>query len=209
MVPAVRFRYRKAGDYRFLSHLDWRRFLERAFRRAGVPLRFSQGYNPHPRIFLAGELPTGVAGLNEWALVETTEEIDAEQFRTSLDDQLPDPLGVHEAVASPTRKIPPVAVSHWTFELAEPVAPEAVERLAGDGPLEVVTKRKGVERTVDLRPYIITAEATGSTLDLVSRHEDGRYARPRDILSALEFKTEAALATVVTRTRVILDEPGA
>ncbi|HEY6740580.1 MAG TPA: TIGR03936 family radical SAM-associated protein, partial [Actinopolymorphaceae bacterium] len=58
VVQRLRLRYAKRGRLRFSSHRDFQRALERAVRRAGVPIAYSAGFSPHPKISYAGAAPT-------------------------------------------------------------------------------------------------------------------------------------------------------
>ena len=70
-VQKLRIRYAKRGRLRFASHRDLARALERALRRAQVPMAFSAGFSPHPKISYIGAAPTGAATGRRWTL--TTE----------------------------------------------------------------------------------------------------------------------------------------
>ena len=64
--------YHKTESARYISHLDVQRTLQRAFRRAKLPLRFSEGFNPHPELSFASALATGTTSDAEWFDVELT-----------------------------------------------------------------------------------------------------------------------------------------
>jgi len=85
----LRIKYAKTANGRFLSHLDLLRTMERAFRRAGLPLAFSEGYNPHPRISYASALAVGVTSEGEYLDVELREEVPLALIRQRLDSAMP------------------------------------------------------------------------------------------------------------------------
>jgi len=97
-VQRVRLRYAKRGRLRFTSHRDFQRALERALRRAGVPMAYSAGFSPHPKISYAGAAPTGAATEAEYAELGLAVHSDPEVVRTSLDAALPDGLDIVEVV---------------------------------------------------------------------------------------------------------------
>ena len=68
----LRLRYAKRGRLRFSSHRDFQRAFERALRRAGVPMAYSQGFNPHPRVSYANSAPTGTASEAEYVEIAVT-----------------------------------------------------------------------------------------------------------------------------------------
>jgi len=66
--------------------------LERTFRRVQVPIKFSQGFNPHPKISFATALPIGVSSEGEYMDIETTEKVDLEEFINTMNKELPEGL---------------------------------------------------------------------------------------------------------------------
>ena len=87
----VRIRFRKDRDLRLLSHHDLLRTFERMLRRAGLPVRRTQGFHPHPRLVFALSLPLGVVGCAEVVEIELDEVLPVEQIRDCLMRQAPCP----------------------------------------------------------------------------------------------------------------------
>src|SRR5262249_42324707 len=81
VVQRIRIRYAKRGPLRFTSHRDFARAFERAVRRAGVPIAYSQGFTPHPKISYAGASPTGVASEAEYLELGLQSPVDPEELR--------------------------------------------------------------------------------------------------------------------------------
>ena len=77
-VQKLRVRYAKRGRLRFSSTRDFQRALERALRRAAVPMAFSAGFHPHPKISYANAAPTGTASEAEYVEISVTERVDPE-----------------------------------------------------------------------------------------------------------------------------------
>src|SRR5438270_13788686 len=99
-VQRLRLRYAKRGRARFTSHRDFQRAFERALRRAGVPMAYSAGFSPHPKISYAGAAPTGVASEAEHLEIGVAERCEPARVRDVLDACLPPGLGgreVHQA----------------------------------------------------------------------------------------------------------------
>src|SRR6476660_4744912 len=101
VVQRVRLRYAKRGPLRFTSHRDFARAFERAVRRAAVPIAYSQGFTPHPKISYASAAPTGVASEAEYLEIALQTVTDPAAVRAALDDALSPGLDVIEAVAAP------------------------------------------------------------------------------------------------------------
>ena len=103
-VQKLRIRYAKRGRLRFSSTRDFARALERALRRADVPMAFSGGFHPHPLISYANAAPTGTASEAEYFEIRVTERVDPDAVRAALDEALPEGLDVVEVVeAAPGR----------------------------------------------------------------------------------------------------------
>src|SRR5580765_8626067 len=88
VVQRVRIRYAKRGPLRFTSHRDFARAFERALRRANVPVAFSQGFTPHPKVSYASAAPTGVASEAEYLEIGLRERVDPAELRAALDAAL-------------------------------------------------------------------------------------------------------------------------
>ena len=93
-VFRLRLGFRKTGSLAWISHLDTQRLLHRALRRSGLPVSFTGGFHPMPRLQIALPLPLGVEGLGEWLDLELTQPMEAHIARTALQRELPDELEV-------------------------------------------------------------------------------------------------------------------
>jgi radical SAM-linked protein len=100
-VQRLRIRYAKRGRLRFTSHRDFSRAFERAVFRARVPMGYSSGFNPHPRISYAGAAPTGSASEAEFLEIALAEVVDPAMIHEQLAEALPDGLDVLEVKVSP------------------------------------------------------------------------------------------------------------
>ena len=109
-VQKLRIRYAKRGRLRFSSTRDFQRALERALRRADVPMAFSAGFHPHPKISYANAAPTGTASEAEYVEISVTHRVDPDSLREALDEALPVGLDVLQVVeAAPGRAGRPAA----------------------------------------------------------------------------------------------------
>jgi radical SAM-linked protein len=96
VVQHLVIRYAKRGRMRFASHRDVARAVERGVRKAGLPVAYSAGFSPHPRISYAGGAPTGVASEAEYLEISLTRECQPGEVRDGLDAALPDGIDVME-----------------------------------------------------------------------------------------------------------------
>ncbi len=176
---------------RFTSHRDFSRAFERAVFRARVPMAYSSGFNPHPRISYAGAAPTGSASEAEYLEIGLAEVVSPEDVRRSLAEALPDGLDILDVVeASGGSLADRLEASHWELDVAAPEADTtaAVEQfLATESVLVERMTKKGL-REFDCRAAVVSLAVVpserGSRLDLVLRHAVPAV-RPDDVLSGL------------------------
>ena len=108
-VNTVRFKFFKKDELKYLSHLDVLALMERALMRTGMPLLYSGGFHPKPKLSFSNPIPLGVQSLAEYCDIELLEEISAEDFTGLLNRKLPDNLKVIKALSfekTPENKIP-------------------------------------------------------------------------------------------------------
>lgn len=117
-VVRIRVRFAKRGRLRFLSHRDVARSMERAVRRAGLPVAHSHGFSPHPRLSWIGAAPTGAASEAEYLEMGLTRAVDPADLARALDAALPDGLDVlAAAVAEGAALADRIDGSRWRLEL--------------------------------------------------------------------------------------------
>lgn len=124
IVQRVRIRYAKRGRLRFSSHRDFARAFERALRRAEVPMAYSAGFHPHPKISYVGAAPTGVASEAEYLEIALADRRDPEELRAAIDTALPEGLDIVAAVdvadCPPGSLAERIEASLWRLEFSEP-----------------------------------------------------------------------------------------
>lgn len=172
----IRIRFTKTGKIRWTSHRDVARIWERTIRRVGLPIAYSQGFSPHPKVHFGLALSTGHESL-------------AEYLDLDLDDDAPEVPGPAElaALAAPLTAALPVGLEvtavapiadnatslqqavescEWRIEIrgVEPheVAP-AIERVLAAPELTITRQRKGRDVTDDIRPYVLALAVVGPT----------------------------------------------
>jgi radical SAM-linked protein len=220
-VQRIRLRYTKRGRLRFTSHRDFQRAFERALRRAEVPMAYSAGFTPHPKVSYANAAPTGVGSEAEYLEIALARPRDPEELRLLLDESLPAGLDVTEAVEARTSGLAErLEASVWQVRL-DGVRPEEARRavavfLAADS-VEVQRGTKNGVRTFDCRAAVarldvVDTDATEQTTDrpwdhacailrLVVRHLTPAV-RPDDVLSGLHATADLAPPVPAAVTRL-------
>jgi len=99
----IRMKFTKSGRMRFLSHLDLMTLFQRATSRAEIPVAFSQGFNPHPKIAFGPALSVGIESLSEYLDVETTHIVDLLLLKSLLNDTLPEGIRIVQADVIPSK----------------------------------------------------------------------------------------------------------
>ena len=92
----VKFIFTKKGKMRYISHLDLMRLLMRSFRRSGLPIKMTQGFNPHPKLSMKRALKLGVESEHEEAAIVLRETVEGGEFRERLSKQLPPGIQIKE-----------------------------------------------------------------------------------------------------------------
>jgi radical SAM-linked protein len=220
-VQRIRLRYTKRGRLRFTSHRDFQRAFERALRRAEVPMAYSAGFTPHPKVSYANAAPTGVGSEAEYLEIALAQSRDPQELRVLLDESLPAGLDVIEAVEARTPGLAErLEASVWQLRLdgVEPAdARRAVVAFLAADSVEVQRSTKNGIRTFDCRAAVTRLDvedvdaleegACGprdgacAILRLVVRHLTPAV-RPDDVLSGLHATADLAPPVPAAVTRL-------
>ncbi|MDT3397813.1 TIGR03936 family radical SAM-associated protein [Streptomyces sp. B1866] len=222
-MQRIRLRYTKRGRLRFTSHRDFQRAFERALRRAEVPMAYSAGFTPHPKVSYANAAPTGTASEAEYLEIQLAQARDPEALRLLLDASLPAGLDVVEAVEARTPHLADrLQASVWEIRL-DGVDPQEAGRAAAAflaaAAVSVERLTKNGLRTFDSRAAVASLQAFSGRADrpggtacailrLVVRHQTPAV-RPDDVLSGLRAVADLAPPVPAAVTRLaqgLLDE---
>jgi radical SAM family uncharacterized protein/radical SAM-linked protein len=196
-VCRLRMGFAKTGSLALISHLDLLRLLERALRRTGLPVSFTGGFHPLPRLQVGLALPLGVEGTGEWLDLEFTEAVDPAAVRARLQAELPQGLQLLSAAVVPTfgpSLSQELAAAHWRFalrpETGENLDPQVCENaiaalLAADLLIWQDTDKKGRARERDCRPAL-------RNLHILASHTCGARARTGELVLQLEAAIDGA-----------------
>lgn len=192
-MQRIQIRYAKRGRARFMSHRDFVRAFERALRRAEVPMAYSSGFHPHPRISYANSSPTGAATEAEYLEIGLAQVCDVDRVRQALAEALPEGLVVRAARESTSGKISDgLEASVWRLELSGTEAlpmTRAVRAFLDADSLLTQRMTKNGPREFDARPDVKSISAYAfdglNMLDLVIAHNEP-LVRPADVVAVLE-----------------------
>ena len=204
----VRITFTKQGALRYTGHLDLHRLWERAMRRANLPITYSQGFHPQPRMSLAAALPLGFSSRCEVLDVRLNDEIPLEDIRVRLKNNLPHDIQVTN-IESVDERAPAlqtqVVSAQYHVQLTEPVDGSDLKRRVGELLESESLPRERRGKFYDLRPLIETlaADVESSTLQMTLAAREGATGRPDEVLTALGIEPEYAR---VERTRLIFQE---
>ena len=205
----VRVRYAKRGKVRWISHRDVARAFERALRIEQLPLAFTLGFSPRPKVSFGLALSTGYESEAEYLDLELAEPIELESLPARLSAALPIGLEV-DAVVALEERAPAlqevVAAVTWHVEVTDDdgeVIPvelltELVERANRATVLEVTQVRKGRASVADVRPAILRLEVLDGTLEMELLTQP-RGAKPSEVVAAIAGFSSPAVTLVVGR----------
>jgi len=216
-VQRIRLRYAKRGRLRFTSHRDFARAFERSLRRAGIPMAYSAGFHPHPKISYVGAAPTGVASEAEYLEIALAEHREPAAVAAALDAVLPPGLDIVRAVDAadcpPGSLAERIQASVWQLEIAGDPAGLAAAVAALLAAEEVLVERltKDGRREIDARGPVLSAEVAEVSQDAVAVpraimtavvRQATPTVRPDDVLAALRSVAGFAPLEPVRATRL-------
>ena len=204
----IRLVFGKRGRLRFLGQLDLGRTLERALRRSGLAVRYSEGFNPRVRMSFPCASPTAMASSCEIVEVQVGAPAAAGEVRAALAAALPEDLpvlGAEEVPEGERLRLEAAVYAAREREGGPPLpGPAAAEALLARETIPV--ERRG--RALDLRPLLQELRRDGDSLLVrIGFRESGATARPEDVVGALG-KDPAAYLYERRGMRVRLRRPG-
>jgi radical SAM family uncharacterized protein/radical SAM-linked protein len=198
MKRKIRLKFRKVGEMRFLSHLELAHLFYRASKRADLPLCFSEGFHPMPRIIFATALPVGMESLTEIVDVECEGKTTPPEVMERLNQTLPPGVEIIDAEEVPLffhlSSLPHPSV-YWIP--LDPLLPKEeaipkIKKALDKKEFFVHQERDGKKRSVDIRPLIEKMEIKERSgeenrwgVELVLRKVTGRTAKPIEIVGAI------------------------
>ena len=214
-------KYHKGNEIAMISHLDIQRTLQRTFRRANLPLLYSNGFNPHPQFSFATAAATGMGSDCEWFEVRLSEEIDPKEFMRRANEVMPNGMRISDAFAAPegfgslSAKLR-AAEYRVTIYFEDAASQEKLTQTLEDmlsGEIIIQKRTKGGIRPVDMRPYILRVsveqvEGEQAALLVLGKLQADGGLRVDAIIDALLERLDAHGAYEIHRTNMFFAEDG-
>jgi radical SAM-linked protein len=209
----LRVKFKRGPEVKFISHLDLIRLWQRAAHRAMIPLAYSEGFSPHPRISLAAPLATGITSEAELMDIYLSKFTSPHFFTNALGQQLPagiDIIQVYPIAAGQASLQSKVRFAEYQVTVAteqdEPDIEAAIERLLTTEQLPWQHHRDTGPRNYDLRALIddlwLIGEPQACTIGMRLRCDSGGSGRPEQVSLALGFERHPRS---IHRTKLILE----
>ena len=211
----VRLKFSKTGDARFLGHLELMSAVVRAVRRAGLPLRYSQGFHPMPKLSFGPPLPVGIESLEEYLDIELAGSVAPEEVLKRLNSEMPRGLHFLEAYHLPLKVALPSAIMteyvaalndspqglHIDFERIDGLLRDFLSRDS----IPVTIEKEGRTREIDIKPLLAGLSLNSDlTLRLALKKGDGASVRPHDVLACLlSLPRESASLIPILKIRAV------
>ncbi len=207
MQMNLRVKFTKENYLKYISHLDLMRLFQRTFRRGNIPIKYSEGFNPQPKLSIANPLALGISSVEEYMDIELYEKMSTENFINRMNEELPEDIRILDAKYIEGDKSISSLIS-WSyyeieFKLYNLENNETLERLVRDwlGEDKIVIKKikhKGkriIEKDQDIRPLIgnvvVNSQCSIDDLHLVKlncllKAGDNGNLKPIDFIKAMD-----------------------
>jgi radical SAM-linked protein len=183
------FEFSIVGMLRFVSHLELQNYLSRLLVRAGIQVRFTEGFNPRPRISLPVPRNVGIASLHDRGRFDVDEGFDVNAMMEKFKGVVPFEMKLHRAWVIPANRLERVKAVEWRIDL-EDINPEAmasrIEKiLSGQCLVTRKSKKQDREITVDLRPMILEMALEDQSVRAKIAYSPEGSVKPGELLDLL------------------------
>ncbi len=202
MPKALRFRFSRGPELKYIAHLDMLRLFERAIKRAGLPVAYTQGFNPRQKLVFGLPIAVGLTSSSEYADIEFDQDISTDDYIQGLNAHLPEGVRVMEATAFSGKDNIMNQVASAKYELSFTTEDElshfALENMVRDflakEEIMVMKKSKKGLKPVNIRPLIYSltvrkAEKKSCILDAFLSAGAENNLRPDLLMEAFQKET--------------------
>ncbi|MBR5452824.1 MAG: TIGR03936 family radical SAM-associated protein [Clostridia bacterium] len=204
-VTTVRIKFSKEGRLIYISHLDLNRVFSRAFKRAGLPLYYSEGFSPHPRFGFALPLSLGTSSECEFVDIKLREMFTPEEVACRLAPALPPEIRILDAYNSDAR-FKTITHSDYTVKItsgnfSDSAADDVVSVLTSS-PLMIIKKTKSGEKETDISSFIsnVSVRYDGGCVTVACRltADSANYLNPEYLVKLLDSRLSLSLEEDIT-----------
>lgn len=192
----VRVKFRKVGDLQYISHLDLVRTMQRVSNRAKLPLWYTEGFNPKPKMVFGPPLSTGVESECEFLDLRFTESVDFEEIKLRLNENLTDSMRVYE-IYIPETSLSDISYFRYRISIkcdeGSDYAVDKIRELFMREEINILKKSKKGELTVNIRPlikeYSLSTEGDFAILDCILNSSQTSFLNPENLVRAIRENT--------------------
>ena len=196
LSEAVRIKFSKVGSLQFISHLDLNRTMKTVMIRAGIPIKYSEGFNPHPKMVFALPLSVGAESVTELLDFKITRPMPKEELITRLNNAFPPEMRVLDAY-QPNSKFVSIRYAEYELENDEDFSVEELEK----DEIVLLKRTKSGEKMTDIKPMIHSYKKEGNKLTCVLSASPAQYLNPDYIAKVIGIPD-----CTILRKRVLLDD---
>ena len=196
LSEAVRIKFSKVGSLQFISHLDLNRTMKTVMIRAGIPIKYSEGFNPHPKMVFALPLSIGAESVTELLDFKITRPMSKEELITRLNNAFPPDMRVLDAY-QPDSRFVSIRYAEYELENDEDFSLAPLEQ----DEIVLLKRTKSGEKLTDIKPMIHSYKKEGNKLTCVLSASPDQYLNPDYIAKVLGIAD-----CTILRKRVLLDD---
>jgi radical SAM family uncharacterized protein/radical SAM-linked protein len=206
----IRIKYTRTGKLRFLSHLELMTAIIRTFRRADIPIAYSEGFTAHPKISFGPALPVGTESESEYLDAELTYKMGMDKILSALNTQFP--IGIKAIDARYLlfkAESLSAAITGFSYIVTMPpdaacnISKEIIDEFLQKKGIIVKRKTGSGEKEIDIRPYIkelaIASNKPEVRLHMLIQNMDGRGCKPTEVIQALLHLSEDEIKSVMIK----------
>lgn len=216
----VRIKFSKTGRLKYISHLDLNRTFQRIISRAKIPVWYTEGFNPIPKIVFSSPLSLGSESVCEFMDLKLVDDMGCDEIKEKLNGTMPMGLEVID-VYRPVRKFSEASFSEYEIELTaanvNELTTDELKKLFAE-PIIILKRTKSGERETDILPFInrcrIEADIDSKRVKItaVLASDSEKYLNPEYIITAIKIKLDIFSGDIInenysiTRTNMYLSD---
>lgn len=184
VLSSIRAKFIRGEEVKYISHLDLMKMYERALRRSGIPIAYSQGFNPHPQMVFGLPLSVGVTSESEFADFQMEGDVEPGEFVQRLNSNLPEGIRIVDAADKNTKSNIMASVAGASYDILVSTdsisdmgaIKELLRQLLDKEEIYIDKESKGKIKRIDIRPMIYDIDMSIMEIDGLSQTTTGGYS---------------------------------